>query len=89
MRFDHIITTIARLAIAQAREVRGVVSSDFMRLHEWLASEPLGKSVYLDFLPSPALGGLRINPGSTGMKRGSLHQSPRLTASCPAGIAAV
>lgn len=91
MRFDYIITAITRLAIAQVREIRGVVFAGCNRLHdEWLAFEPLGKPSY----SGPATSSLtddagRINPMPSGMKRGSLCQSRLTTASCPAGIVAV
>ena len=91
MRFEQIIATVARLAIAKVREICGVVSfASDMRLHLWQVRKPLGMPCYsgslsgsspLDDLPG------RINPGLAGSKRGKqLCQLRLATATCPAGF---
>ena len=93
MRFEQIIATVARLAIAEVREICGVVSfASDMRLHLWQVRKPLGMLCYSGSLPGSSRlddlpGG--INTRQPGSKRGKQLSQLRLaTATCPAGIVA-
>lgn len=95
MRFEHNIATVARLAIAQVREILVVESfAAATSLHLWLQRTSLGILAYPgsdlrslgDLMSLDDLG--RINTGSPGCKRGSMPSQPMLvTAGCPAGFA--
>ena len=92
MRFDITTTIIARLATANVREICDVVFGGSMRLHQWLASEPLGKSSYSgSVIGASSLGDEsgRIEPNQPGCKRGNLQLLAvrPTTATCPAGFA--
>jgi hypothetical protein len=93
MRLEQIIATVARLAMAQVREICGVVSfASGMRLHLWQVRKPLGTLCYAGCMSGSSLlddlpGG--INARRCSSKRGKqLYQLRLATATCPAGIAA-
>ncbi len=88
MRFEQIIAPVARLAIAQGREICGVMFASGMRLHLWQARKPLGMPCYSGSLSGSSLDQLPdgVNRPLDGSKRGNQRSQLRLaTATCPAG----
>lgn len=88
MRIEQTIATVARLAVAVAREIKVVESfATAMHLHCWQLRTSLGMSSYPDSALLSLSDAGPSNPGP-GCKRGRSKPSPlaMVTAGTPAGL---